>query len=139
MTGDDSMPYYSFKEAVPFQYTMDTKGITQECSIHVNTCVEQISPMLLDSEEIEVKAFVNVSLIVFEEMKEEIICALDEKELDAKKMKNLPSMAIYVVQENDSLWDIGKKYYVPVRRIKELNGLTQDECRPFEKLLIVKE
>lgn len=139
VTGDDRMPYYSFKEAVPFQYTMDTKGITQECSIHVNTCVEQISPMLLDSEEIEVKAFVNVSLIVFEEMKEEIICALDEKELDAKKMKNLPSMAIYVVQENDSLWDIGKKYYVPVRRIKELNGLTQDECRPFEKLLIVKE
>lgn len=139
VTGDDRMPYCSFKEAVPFRYTMDAKGITPECSVLVNTCVEQMTPMLLDSEEIEVKAFVNVSLIVFDEKKEEIISSVDVKELDAGKLKKLPSMVIHVVQEKDSLWDIGKKYYVPVKRIKELNGLTQDECRPFDKLLIVKE
>ncbi|MBR2401634.1 MAG: LysM peptidoglycan-binding domain-containing protein, partial [Lachnospiraceae bacterium] len=39
----------------------------------------------------------------------------------------------------DTLWQIGKKYYVPVERIKELNGLTTDEIMPGDKLLIVKE
>lgn len=138
VTGDDKMPYCSFKEALPFSYHMDVKGMDEQCSVNVDACVEQMNLVVPDSEEIEVKAFVNTSILVFREMKEEIINSLSVQELDQEEMKKLPSMAVYVVKEGDNLWDIGKKYYVPVKRIKEVNGLTQDECKPMDKLLIIK-
>ena len=54
-------------------------------------------------------------------------------------MGNLPGMAVYMVKEGDNLWNIGKKYYVPVDSLRELNQLDSDEVKPGQKLLIVKE
>ena len=53
-------------------------------------------------------------------------------------MKNLPGMVIYMVKEGDSLWQIGKEYYIPVEAIKTMNGLTKDEIQPGDKLLLMK-
>ena len=36
------------------------------------------------------------------------------------------------------MWQIGKKYYVSVEKIKEINQLTSDEIKPGDRLLIVK-
>ena len=53
-------------------------------------------------------------------------------------MSRLPGMVVYVVKDGDSLWNIGKKYYVPVDKIKEVNEMNSDEVHPGDKLLIVK-
>ena len=53
-------------------------------------------------------------------------------------MALLPGIVAYIVREGDSLWDIGKKYDVPVARMREMNDLTGDEIRPGDKLLVVK-
>ena len=59
-------------------------------------------------------------------------------ELDASKVEDLPGMVVYVVQPGDNLWNIGKKYYVSVDRIKAINELVSEDIMPGEKLLIVK-
>ena len=63
---------------------------------------------------------------------------LKVSELDMEKVGELPGMVVYVVQPGDNLWNIGKRYYVPVERIREVNELSTDEVRTGEKLLIVK-
>ena len=73
-----------------------------------------------------------------QEYAEEMIKDIQVQQLDMNKIKNLPSMAIYVAKKGDSLWQIGKKYFVSVKKIKELNGLSQDELREGDKILIVK-
>ena len=55
-----------------------------------------------------------------------------------EKMASLPGIAIYMVREGESLWDIGKRYYVPVSVIKKCNDLTSDEVKAGDKILIVK-
>ena len=57
---------------------------------------------------------------------------------DPEKLGSLPGIVAYIVREGDSLWDIGKRYYVPVSQIREINELAGDEIQPGEKLLIVK-
>ena len=52
--------------------------------------------------------------------------------------EKLPGFAIYYVKPGDSLWQIGKKYYVSVGRIKEMNNMTEDDIKAGDKLLIVK-
>ena len=53
-------------------------------------------------------------------------------------MEKLPGFAIYFVKEGDTLWQIGRKYYVSVDKIKEVNQLTSEDIAPGDKLLIVK-
>ncbi len=58
--------------------------------------------------------------------------------LDTHKLGALPGMTIYIVKPGDNLWNIGKRYYLPVERLRELNELTGDELMPGQKLLVVK-
>ncbi len=138
ITGDDKMPYYSLQGMLPFSYVMDVNGIDAKCTSNVAVSVEQLNVTMLDSEELEVKAVVRVHAIVFCEHKEDMITDIQVQELDMNKVKNLPSMVIYVAGKDDSLWQIGKKYYVSVKRIKEINGLSGDDLKEGDKLLIVK-
>ncbi|MBD5543220.1 MAG: DUF3794 domain-containing protein [Lachnospiraceae bacterium] len=138
VTGDDKMPYSSLQGMLPFSYVMDVSGINSQCTSNVAVSVEQLNVTMLDSEELEVKAVVRVHAIVFCEQKEDMITDIQVQDLDMDKVKNLPSMAIHVAGKDDSLWQIGKKYYVSVKKIKELNGLSGDDLKEGDKLFIVK-
>ncbi|MBQ5675695.1 MAG: LysM peptidoglycan-binding domain-containing protein [Lachnospiraceae bacterium] len=138
VTGEDTRPYGSFQYMLPFHYAMDVKRAKEEQVLHVNASVDQMSITMTAADEVNVKAQVGLHIVAFDQLKENIICSMDVQELNQEKIKNLPGMAIYVVKEGDSLWDIGKKYYVPVSRIKEVNNLTKDECKPLDKLLVVR-
>ena len=68
----------------------------------------------------------------------ELIEEVTQQPLDTGRMSSLPGMVIYVVKAGDNLWNIGKKYYVPVDNLRRLNELESDELRVGQKLLIVK-
>ena len=53
-------------------------------------------------------------------------------------VERFDSMVVYMVKAGDNLWNIGKKYYVPVDNLRSLNGLESDELKAGQKLLIVK-
>lgn len=138
ISNDDDAPYSSMKGDIPFSYTIDIPDITENCSVSVDPSVEQISVVMVDSEEVDVKLVLNFKTTVFNNEEEELIDSIEAKELDMDKMNELPSMAIYFVQAGDTLWQIGKKYYVPVSRLKELNSLSSDLVQKGDKLLIVR-
>ena len=68
----------------------------------------------------------------------DILTELSVMPHNADVLEKLPGFAIYYVKPGDSLWQIGKKYYVSVGRIKEMNNMTEDEIKAGDKLLIVK-
>ena len=107
--------------------------------ISMKTGLEQLSVMMLDSDEIEVKAGIGLNAIVFDSIKEPIITDIQVTDVDYAKMQAMPSMIGYVVKNNDSLWNIAKKYYTTTRRIKELNELENDNIKVGDKLLIMKK
>lgn len=135
---DDKRPLNSIKGMVPFSQTIEARGINPESIYRIKPSLEQLSVMALDGEEMEVKAGVGLSTIVFNSLTEPIIADVQEYELDYNKLKNMPSMVGYVVKNNDSLWSIAKKYYSTVDKLKELNDLAEDTVKPGDKLLITK-
>ena len=60
------------------------------------------------------------------------------RELDPGRVSSLPGIVAYIVREGDSLWNIGKRYYVPVRALREMNDLNGEDVKPGERVLIVK-
>ena len=95
--------------------------------------------MMIDSEELEVKAAVNLGVLIVQVHREECITDVEEHDLDLKKIQELPGIVGYIVQPGDCLWNIAKAYYTTPKRIVELNGLESEEIQPGNRLLIVKD
>ncbi|MDL2301168.1 DUF3794 domain-containing protein [Lachnospiraceae bacterium OttesenSCG-928-D06] len=138
ITGDDEAPYANARAQIPYEYTLDVPGILPEDVSRIHADVEQLQVSMLDGEEMDVKALLNFNTTVFQNMPVNLIQDVTVSALNQGTMSSLPGMAVYVVKAGDSLWSIGKRYYMPVNEIKELNGLTGDEIMPGQKLLIVK-
>lgn len=138
ITGDDENPYVSTGATIPYQYTLDIQDITLEDMGKVHAEVELLQVNMLDGEELDVKAVLSFSTTVFQNIPTELIGEVTISDIDTTKLGNLPGMVIYMVREGDNLWNIGKKYYIPVDILRELNGLGSDELKVGQKLLIVK-
>ena len=138
ITGEDEAPYGSTQAQIPYQYTLEVPDIAPEDMGKVRAEVEQLQVTMLDGEEMDVKAILSFSTVVFKSVPVELITQVSVSELDSGRMSSLPGMVIYMVKEGDNLWNIGKKYYVPVEGLRHLNALDSDEVKPGQKLLIVK-
>ena len=105
----------------------------------LQTDVQQLQVNLLDGMEYEVKATVNISVIAFQDIRVEKILTAEEVPLDMEVIQNQPGFVGYVVQENESLWDIAKNYHTTVEHIMKTNNLREEELPRGSKIMIVKE
>ncbi len=138
ITGTDDMPYGSTVEMIPYEYTLEVPGITTEDKYSVQGEVEQLQVSMLDGEEMDVKAVLGFSTIVFKTIPARLLNTVEITALSPEKENRLPGIAFYVVKEGDNLWNIGKRYYISVDKLKELNALESDELQIGQKLLIVR-
>lgn len=139
ITGDDELPYSATRAQIPYEYTLEVLGIAGEDMGNVQVNLEQLQVTMLDGEEMDVKAVLTFHTTVFKTLPLELITQVNVSDLDSGKLGSLPGMVIYLVKEGDNLWNIGRKYYVSVDSVRELNGLKSDELQAGQKLLIVKE
>ncbi len=138
ITGEDAEPYKALKTQIPYRYVLEVKDMSPLDVGQMKGEVDQLQVTLLDGEEMDVKAVLSFSTVMFRNVPLEVIDKADIMEPDAAEMGKLPGMAVYVVKTGDNLWNIGKKYYVPVDVLRSINGLENDELLPGQKLLVVK-
>lgn len=138
IAGDDEKPYAATQAQIPYHYTLDVPDIAPADMGKVHAQVEQLQVTMLDGEEMDVKAILTFTTTIFKSIPIEVISQVNVSDLDTVSLGDLPGMVIYTVKSGDNLWNIGKKYYVSVASLKELNELTSDELNIGQKLLIVK-
>lgn len=138
ITGEDNMPYSSVEEQLPFQYTLEIPKLqnTDHCSILA--AVEQMQIQLLDGEEMEVRANLGFQTTAFRPIPVELVEEIEAAELDTESWNRIPGMVIYVVKPGDTLWSIGRRYYIPVEQIRQLNNLENDMLQIGQKLFVIK-
>lgn len=136
---DDRRPMSSIKGVIPFSQTIELKGMKSGSNFEIKPTIDQLSVMMLDSQEIEVKATVNLNTIVFDLITEPIITDIEVSDLDLEKLQTMPGLIGYVVKKDDSLWTIAKKYYTTVDNIMAINNLEDDQVAEGDKLIIMKK
>lgn len=137
LTGEEPS-FASWHQEFPFQYTLEAEGITEKCRYETVPSVEQLSVSALDNEELDVKAVLQFKMIVFDCVAQDIITDIDVREIDMEARRELPGIVAYIARDGDNLWQLGKKYYVPMDQIRETNHLTGDELKTGDKILIVR-
>jgi len=131
---------YPVRSTVPFEIVrdipdMDEKQLEQ---YSMSIWIPQQAVSIKDSAQFEWRGSINVKMLIYNTKSEDILTELTIEPINADVLEKLPGFAIYYVKPGDSLWQIGKKYYVSVGRIKEMNNLIEDEIKVGDKILIVK-
>lgn len=138
ISSDDQIPLNTIKSMIPFTHLIEVKDIKDDNIYDVNARLEQLSVMMLDSEEIEVKTGISVNAIVFNKINTRIINDVEVSDFDKKEIQSMPSVIGYIVKPNETLWDIAKKFRTTRLDLIELNGLEDEYVRSGDKILITK-
>ncbi len=136
---DDSRPLKGVKTIIPFSQLVEIKDIDENCVFDIRASLEQVNIVMLDSEEIEVKAGISLVTVVFARHKENIVTEITDIPISAEEIKNMPGMVGYIVKQGDTLWDIAKQYYTTIEDIMELNGLETEHVDEGDRLLLIKK
>lgn len=139
ITDEDDKPLGCAKGMIPFTQIVEVKGMKEECTYDIKPGIEQLSVIMMDSNDIEVKCAISLDTIVFEHMKQKIIRDIAVEELDTSVLEQMPSMTGYVVKAGDTLWNIAKQYYTTIDSVKEMNGLEADTVNTGDHLLLIKK
>lgn len=137
-SADEEIKYGMIRESVPFSYVLEADGMTEDCVYTLRADTEQVTVSLLDGKDIDVKCVLIFGGNIYKSLKERIVEQIVSSELDAMKMADLPGIAVYMVRDGESLWDIGKRYYVPISMLMQTNQLSSEEVKPGDRILIVK-
>lgn len=137
-TGDEGSPYGVVEGSIPFSYVLEVQGIDNKCICPVQAFVDQLTVAIIDAGEVDVKCVLFFRANVYRKQQERIIEQIQVSEPDAEKLAALPGIAVYMVKEGESLWDIGKRYYVTIDALKQMNDLSGDEVKAGDKILVVK-
>ena len=138
ISSDDQIPINTIKSMIPFTQVIEVRDIKNNNIYDVNAKLEQLSVMMLDSEEIEVKAGLAINAIVFDKMNIRVISDVEIAEFDKKEIQNMPSIIGYIVKPNETLWDVAKRFHTTRLNLMELNELEDEFIQGGDKILITK-
>ena len=100
-------------------------------------CIDQINAVI-QGDRIEARVILSFQLCVYDNRKEFLLTEMrkDETEIEDRMF---PVMSVYFARDNESIWEVGKKYQVSLDSIRTINELSGDELQEGQQLLIVKE
>ncbi|MBQ8039980.1 MAG: DUF3794 domain-containing protein [Lachnospiraceae bacterium] len=138
--GMEEEEYGCIHFTLPFMKTVEETEVFANKKMQSSVCIQcpdlQIS---FDMEgNMDALAGISYNLLLFENITGRNITNVDVYEMDMEKCNDLPSMAICFVSKNDTLWEMGKKYGVPLGQIREVNQLSNNEIKEGDKILIVR-
>ncbi len=136
VTGSDERPYIGVKFFAPFHQEIEVKNLNDGCMYQVVPMVTDSSFQLYRSNEIEWKAEVNFQTIVFCNEPEYMITGAEFTPFTEEELAAQHSMIGYRSEEGDSLWSVGKRFYVSPEMVAEQNHL-EDEVIPVGKMLLL--
>lgn len=138
VTTDDKMPVASMRDVLPFHYLIEVPGINKDCRYHLQAGMEQMTTVMTDSTQVEVKAVINLNCIVFEQQNVQKIAEIVEESLDMEALQESPGIIGYIAKEQDRLWDIAKENYTTIADIVSTNQLSSEQVKAGDKILIIK-
>ena len=137
VTGDDNDPLESVNVALPFENSVEIKGIYDDAETDITVNVRDIDYSLLSGREAEIRITLDYSIFALMENEEAFVTdvAIDEND----PVKTLPGITIYTIRKGDTLWKIAKHFNTAVDEILAVNRIEEpDRIYPGQRILVLK-
>ncbi len=141
ITGNDEIPVYCCKEAIPFSQTVEARGAKEGMDASVQSNIAHIGFNMLSDREVEVRCALNTVTVVKDMRCVTLVTHVDITPMLPEELDKIPSIVIYTVKKGDTLWKLAKKFNTTVADILRLNDSIEDPdlIYPGQKFVIVKK
>ena len=136
---EDAWPVGEVKVNVPFSHKIEGVGTKEHKHFEVTPRLAQLGVVLLGKDTLEIKMAIDMETIVFESIPQEKIVEVSEEDFLQEQLEQMPGMVGYLVQKDEDLWTIAKKFHVTVDSICALNLLEDETVAEGYKLLLARE
>ena len=127
----------TLREEVPFKSYITTENSHKDLMVNVESKLETLKYDLKE-DILTIDATIKNHIFIDRKRNINIVNEIDETDIPIDK-KNRPSIIIYIVQKDDMLWDISKRYNTTVDEIILANNITSPSTlMPGEKIIIEK-
>ena len=135
LSKDASSPVTSFNHIIPFRHIFEIPGLKENSVCDAKVDVEHISCTISGDKALEVRGIVHIQLKAINLTSINLVCDIEECECSSCD----PSSAIvYFAKEGDTVWDVAKRYRVPMDRITSTNNLTENKLSKGKCIYIFK-
>lgn len=135
---DDAGPMASFTCQVPFSQPISIDEKIMEPDYAINLCVDQINASMIGGDEIEVRVFVGIEVLMMKVMTRRFITQAETTPMSSKELASFPGIIGYIASNEETLWDIAKRYKTTVEKIRNVNKISADYVKRGDKLLITR-
>ncbi|HHY13529.1 MAG TPA: DUF3794 domain-containing protein [Thermoanaerobacterales bacterium] len=152
---DPQQPVHFTEAEIPFTQFVDIPGACKDMDVEIHVMVEHVNASKVNPREYEVRIVLGIFAKVTEVMvievvvdvkriheevvveEEEEVPEVPEKEKPGYPEKDQPTVRIYIVQANDTLWLIAKRYNTTIDAIVKANNIQDpNKISPGQKLVI---
>ena len=139
ITDEDRNPLYGMTEILPFSYLVEAKDLKEKDNYEMEAFVDQIHGIMLDGDEVEIKAVISLDTIAFSQKEGRVMTDVTEQPYDYEKMKSIPGIAIYIAPKAEPVWNVAKAYGASLAEVKRMNQLESEMLKPGQKIFLVKK
>lgn len=132
----DQWPLGELSFSVPFVHNIEGVGEQEEKIYEIEPKLEQLSVMLVGKDAVEVKYQLNMDTTIYEQPSYSMIREVTERQWEDSKFEQLPDMVGYLVQPEDDLWSVAKRFCTTEEAIVACNQLKEKKLTPGEKILV---
>lgn len=127
-----------FNDEISYKFYLPMEGIRMDLEIDLDVSLDSIQTTQ-NTDEIIIKASIKHRININRNRWLNIINTIEETEEVIDK-KNRPSITIYIIQKEDTLWDIAKRYNTTLEEIQSGNeNINPNNIIPGEKIIIEKK
>lgn len=123
------------KVDLPYQQVIKIPEVKNGMNVDISAVTDSVEYRRIDDGQIQLKVNMKFNAKVKDNLNIEGVARITAEDID---MSEIPSVVIYYVKPNDTLWKIAKKYHTTVDEIKEYNALKDEMIYPNEQLIIPK-
>ncbi|HOJ12696.1 MAG TPA: DUF3794 domain-containing protein [Clostridiales bacterium] len=117
-------PIFCWNQDIPFKQTVEVQGVKPGMACEVNLEIEHSNYNMLSHREVEIRLVIGIASRFYDTVEVSFIEKVLENPTGEGRVRQLrPSITLYFVQEEDSLWNIAKKYRTTIDDIIRENKI----------------
>ena len=139
LSDSQNLPVYSATKKIPFSFNIDNNNLTENSIIEADVTLEHAGYVLKSEHDAEIRAAIKTSAKIISASSADIITDMNLDDEKPIQKVNQPGIVIYFADDNETLWDIAKRYNTTTQEIASVNGINEDEIlNKRQQLLIPK-
>ncbi len=131
----DDMPFYS-ERTIDFEKSLSETLHGENIEFETGIIPTEIKVISQSGNKISFSVSLIANIIAYSTQKANMVTDVKADEASAPQNPNAPSVTVYFANQDESVWDIARKYRSSVNSIKEENNLSADVLEESQMILI---